>query len=531
MQQGFVIGVTGAWGSGKTSVLNLLAARMPEGTTVVRFEPWLFSDADQLVIRFFEELAGQLMRARGRGAKRLARRLANYGAAIAPAASAVLGPAGQLLAAPRQLATLSDQTAVARRDGLRDALLNDKRRIVVLIDDIDRLDAREVREVMRLVKLVADLPGVVHVLSYDRARVQAALSHDGGQDGRAYLEKIVQATMAVPPLARDRLRELTFDWLQAAIGDHELESWDEDAWSELAIDGIENYIATLRDGRRLANMVPAVLRFTADEVAAMDVIALEAIRIFDPDVHESLAGVAGELTGERDPLDFMVRKKRDDEVRMRLEAMLELSVRPEVTRVVLAKLFPPAAPFLGSSNTSRQDKRWLERKRVASLAVLHRYLHRSLSTGEAPSARVDQVVEALADATALQAVLSDAPDGELDDLLRRARNRLAEQPTPDVVGSALVLLGNVPRVGTRHGFFEFDPARRMIWFVEDLLATLDDDEDRARAARRLVNEAPTLSLRVQLLYRFRVPDEPSEQPHLDPLPSRRLRRAAFPACC
>lgn len=189
----------GAWGSGKTSVLNLLAARMPETTTVVRFEPWLFSDADELVTRFFEEVAGRLLRVRGRHVRRLARRLADYGAAIGPTASVVLGPAGQLVAAPRQLAALSERTAAERRDALRNALLKDGQRIVVLIDDIDRLDAREVREVMRLVKLAADLPGVVHVLSYHRSRVQAALDEDGRQDGRAYLEKIMQATMPSRP--------------------------------------------------------------------------------------------------------------------------------------------------------------------------------------------------------------------------------------------------------------------------------------------------------------------------------------------
>jgi KAP family P-loop domain len=345
-----------------------------------------------------------------------------------------------------------------------------------------------------------------------------ALSDDGGQDGRAYLEKIVQATMAVPPVARDRLRKLTFDWVQEAIGERELESWDVNAWAELVIDGIENYIETLRDGRRLANMVPAVLDLTADEVAATDVIALEAIRIFDPDVHESLASVAGELTGERSPFDFMIREKRDQEARTRLDGVLELSSQPDVTRGVLAKLFPPASELLGASRSHGADSRWLEAKRVASLAVLRRYQHRSLSTGEAPSARVDQVVEALAAAGALEQLLSGAPDDELDDLLRRARNRLAEQATPDVVGCGLVLLRVVPRIAARRGFFEVEPARRMIWFVEDLLATLDDQDERLDSARRIVNEAPTLSIRVQLLYRLRIPpDKPSDTPRLDVL--------------
>jgi predicted KAP-like P-loop ATPase len=175
---------------------------------------------------------------------------------------------------------------------------------------------------------VADLPGVVHVLSYDRARVQAALSDRAGQDGRRYLEKIVQVTMAVPPVARDRLSKLTFEWLQEAIGNRELEAWDSEAWSTLVSGGIENYIETLRDARRLANVVPAILDLAADEVAAMDVIALEAVRIFDPDVHEALASVADILTGAGSPFDLINREKGDAAARDKLEAVPPGAVTP-----------------------------------------------------------------------------------------------------------------------------------------------------------------------------------------------------------
>jgi predicted KAP-like P-loop ATPase len=180
---------------------------------VVRFDPWLFSQVDQLVARFFDELAGLLAKSGGRRIRKLGQRLAEYGAALSPAAGVVLGPAGQLLAAPQQVAVVRQASAGEQRQRLRDALLASRQRIVVLIDDIDRLDPREVGEVMRLVKLVADLPGVVHVLSYDRPRVQVALEGAGHEDGRAYLEKIVQVSMAVPPVSKERLRQMTLDWL------------------------------------------------------------------------------------------------------------------------------------------------------------------------------------------------------------------------------------------------------------------------------------------------------------------------------
>ena len=92
MDGGFVVGLTGPWGSGKTSVLGLLAEQLEsEDITVMWLEPWLFSDADQLVTRFFDEVADQLKGARAPRLTRIAGRMAEYGAALSPSASALLG--------------------------------------------------------------------------------------------------------------------------------------------------------------------------------------------------------------------------------------------------------------------------------------------------------------------------------------------------------------------------------------------------------------------------------------------------------
>ena len=60
--QGFVIAIDGPWGSGKTSVMNMIEEAVAEGSNavVLRFNPWLFSDTEQLVVRFMHELAAQL---------------------------------------------------------------------------------------------------------------------------------------------------------------------------------------------------------------------------------------------------------------------------------------------------------------------------------------------------------------------------------------------------------------------------------------------------------------------------------------
>ena len=86
-EQGFTIAVVGEWGSGKTSVLNMVAEALEEGgsdTAVLRFNPWLFSSADDLVARFFGELSAQLGQDRFGKWKDVARLLSQLGQSLSP---------------------------------------------------------------------------------------------------------------------------------------------------------------------------------------------------------------------------------------------------------------------------------------------------------------------------------------------------------------------------------------------------------------------------------------------------------------
>lgn len=57
-----VIGLQGKWGTGKTSIINMSIEYInetdQEGNTpiIIQFNPWLFSNQNQLIKKFFDEL-------------------------------------------------------------------------------------------------------------------------------------------------------------------------------------------------------------------------------------------------------------------------------------------------------------------------------------------------------------------------------------------------------------------------------------------------------------------------------------------
>src|SRR3954452_23142178 len=170
---GFAIGVTGVWGSGKSSVINLALddLRGTGGTELLEFNPWLFSGTEQLVEHFFDELSAQLAESRDRRVRRVAGLLRGYGRVVAPlrlvpGVGTVAKESAELSREMADAIEPKQQSVRLQRDRLRRRLGELDRRLVVVVDDLDRLRGDEVVDVMRLIRLVGDFPNLVYLLAF-----------------------------------------------------------------------------------------------------------------------------------------------------------------------------------------------------------------------------------------------------------------------------------------------------------------------------------------------------------------------------
>lgn len=457
-EDGYVVGLTGDWGAGKSSVLNLLETQLGNETYIVRFNPWMFSTADVLVVRFFAALANavKVQADTGGGVAQTARRraaqvgpmagnvasgLARLGASMAPVASLVLGPVGSVMGVPKAVIEDLQARDGVSPEGLREELCADlrqlDRKIVVFIDDLDRVGSNaEVRELIRLVKLVGDLPNVVYVLSYEPRRVEQALS-EVGNDGRQYLEKIVQAPHALPPVRTSQLSAMAAKLIKEHFEDR-LVSFEAELWRE-AVVSVFAYFRTVRDIKRFVNAALADASTSKDEVATQDVLSLAAIRVFDPTVYSALPRIAPDLTGVPSVADLGIdRKKRLTEATERINAVLETSAHPETTRALLRHLFP-GSPISGTAFEG-SERAWRRGKRVAVRSVLDTFLHASLADGTLASKRVRAIIDGLAAPGNVTAELDALTPAEVSDLLGRLGDHPEALPTTDAAPAILAVL-------------------------------------------------------------------------------------------
>lgn len=274
-----VFALTGPWGTGKTSVLNLVEDALdPDGVTVVRFNPWLFSGTEQLTNQFMRELATQLGQ-KGGDLKAIGQKIEAYGSLLEVGALVpVLGGLAKLVQGAGKVATAYGNESIhGARAQVEQTLRDAGRRVMVFVDDIDRLDAEEIRHVFKLVRLVADFPNVSYLLSFDRARVEAALTA-GGINGRDYIAKIVQSSFALPHVDRRLLISELERELEEMLEGRSHGPFHDGAWPDILLKVIVPLVETPRDVHRYVNAAAPTVDLVGEEVALEDVLALEALR-------------------------------------------------------------------------------------------------------------------------------------------------------------------------------------------------------------------------------------------------------------
>ena len=202
----FTIGLYGAWGSGKTSLLNMILEDIKNNdntAVILRFNPWLCADPKQLINQFFKQLASAIKLKKPESEK--AWELIDQYADLFEATSAI-PYFGAFIAAIGEVLGKKAKDRVSQRSGdlqeSKDQIVRKlselDTKIVVAIDDIDRLSENEIIAVFQLVKVLADFPNTIYLLAFDYDVVVRALSKVQQGDGKEYLEKIIQVPFEIP---------------------------------------------------------------------------------------------------------------------------------------------------------------------------------------------------------------------------------------------------------------------------------------------------------------------------------------------
>lgn len=217
----FTVGIYGSWGCGKSSLLNAIRNSLDryDDVLTVSFDAWRYERSGDIIIPLLHQIYASSKQLRN---KQLSASLKNTLTSLVYSMNFNLGVVkldiGQLQAGGRNsiLGSLDEafEKPFNRMREVSTSLAG--KRIVVLIDDLDRCSAGTVVGMLESINLVMDIPGFIFVLALDYdVLIKAVTAKYPHTSGHIFIEKMIQVPFRVPKLALDRttfLGDLVADW-------------------------------------------------------------------------------------------------------------------------------------------------------------------------------------------------------------------------------------------------------------------------------------------------------------------------------
>lgn len=396
--QGSVIGLNGPWGSGKSSAVNLCKHHLADAIkandiVVIDFACWWFRGEDALALAFFRELYAGLGPSLGDKVKKklpkLGARLLRSGALvgkIAEAAGAVI-TGGIAEKGMEWLAGLieQDESVEALHAELSKALREQRKRFLIVIDDIDRLAPDEALLIFRLVKSVGRLPNVMYLMVYDRPLAEKIVSERYPSEGPHYLEKIVQAAFELPDPSSFDIQQHLLSLVESICGAPA--EVDVVRFMNIFYEGISPAMRTPRDVTRFINSLSVSWPAVANEVDRADFLALEVLRLLQPRIYRAIRQNKEQLTrvGRGEGRDREATAKHFND--------LFFGTKPpdrDSTRRLLMRLFPALESAWSNMGYGEGFARqWAIQRRVCAAEHFDTYFRFSIGDDVLTSTELD----------------------------------------------------------------------------------------------------------------------------------------------
>lgn len=234
-------------------------------------------------------------------------------------------------------------------------LKNRKNKLLIIIDDIDRLSQKEISEIFKLIRVNADFPNTIYLLAFDNKIIEENLETQKGISGRDYLKKIVQVDFNLPYTKNDKIQEYLFTELDRVIEklpkDINIHFNSENQyWANTYHAGYKNFFINIRDVKRYVNSllfnINLLHREGIFEINPVDFLALEVLRVFEPDLYDYLK-FRKDLYTDPPNENSNIRDTKEQRKKELLEAInLVTPANKEHVKKLINHMFPQLDPVL-----------------------------------------------------------------------------------------------------------------------------------------------------------------------------------------
>ena len=498
-----VIGLFGKWGVGKTSIVNMVLENLND-KIIVNFSPWNYDSHSDLINLFFIELRKSIIdNGNVRDEKSLKEAFFEYKRAIKnisnkPVVKGIISALLQKFVGVHLEDLWSPPSLEETREQLKKELGKINRKIIVVIDDIDRLTNEQIKDIFQLVKQVANFPNVIYLLSMDREVVCRALDEVQKIDGHEYLDKIIQIPIEIPELRESKIHDILIQNLESIVSSLPKKiNIDSNYFRQIFRTCVIPYVGTLRDVNKIINTFQFRFEVLFDETSFEDMLALTVLEVLEPKLYRWIASNKDNLCGgfmhgfdsNRDKANYFSEKYNAE--------FKELGIDTERATKFLATIFPVFAKDVqrysyGYSSLSEAKKF----KRVADIDKFDLYFIFDFEDIKVPRKLIDEFMFDISGEILLERLTSINNEGNmyyfLDELYSMVdtipKNRL------NIIAKALLIFHGNYRGKKESRLIRIDSEEQARNTAEAILKQIENENEIFEVIQYAVNNVEAKGL-------------------------------------
>ena len=185
-----VFGIDAPWGTGKSSFVNFCIeywrTDCSTRTVVFKFNPLRYESKANLLEKFIDGLVETLQQSAF---------IPELGPAMSEYSRLIRAKEGLSIGGIKLNLFFLSQSVDDAYEALQSVLARSQKKIVIIVDDLDRLPLEQVKDILFTIKVGFPLPNVSYVLCYDTDNI--ASGRLGSEDVREFLEKFVNVKVGL----------------------------------------------------------------------------------------------------------------------------------------------------------------------------------------------------------------------------------------------------------------------------------------------------------------------------------------------
>ena len=288
--ESYVIGLYAKWGSGKTSTINLINKELESRKDIIciNINAWMYNGCAPDIEYEIANRIKSSIEGTSKAKRSEIRKIIKQASKFMPETIPVIGVS---IPIKESINVILAKTKL--KEVITKCLVEDDRKCVVFIDDIDRLQGGSILGLLHMMSNLVNYGGVTYILPFDKEYVCKSIEDNlpSKISGQEFIEKIITLPLNLSSIPQDGIDNAFLDGLVDLLNNEGIEMSEDDLTRFRIIYntyGANTYLKTPRDIKRIINALKFILPCRKNNTNITDLIIMEILRVFDSDFYSMI---------------------------------------------------------------------------------------------------------------------------------------------------------------------------------------------------------------------------------------------------